>query len=282
MHSISNQHLTIAVRELGAELQSIKSAGIERLWQGDARIWSGRAPILFPIVGALKGAKYEFEGQQYALPRHGLARKATFKRVDATSTALRFELVSNDATREVYPWDFALSVRYELQDKHLHVEYRVINHSDSTMRFTIGSHPAFNLSEPIDHYHIRFSHAEALNHYPLTTEGLLHDTGIPYPLDNQRIMLTETLFDNDALVFKDIESTHISLCDQHRELIRVHNGGAPHLGLWSKPSAPYVCIEPWFGYSDSVSGNGQWMDKPAMTTLRPAEEFFHRWAMEFL
>lgn len=282
MHVISNDHLSVTVSELGAELQSINTGGIERLWQGDANIWSGRAPILFPIVGALKNSRYEFAGQQFELPRHGLARKATFQVVDSGTSALQLSLASNKATREVYPWDFLLKVSYELQLNCLQVAYQVVNQSNSPMRFTIGSHPAFSLPEPISRYHIRFSRAEALQRYPLTSDGLLHDAGHPYPLDDQRIDLTQSLFNDDALVFKNIQSTHISLCDSDGELIKVSTGGAPHLGLWSKPAAPFVCIEPWLGYSDNVSSSGHWIDKPSMTTLMPAAEFSYQWSMEFL
>ena len=26
---------------------------------------------------------------------------------------------------------------------------------------------------------------------------------------------------------------------------------SPHLGIWAKPGAPFVCIEPWFSYNDA-------------------------------
>ena len=57
MVHLRNELLAIEVSELGAELQSIKAVenNVEYLWQGDPDIWSGRAPILFPIVGALRG-----------------------------------------------------------------------------------------------------------------------------------------------------------------------------------------------------------------------------------
>lgn len=57
METISNSVLTVGVSEHGAELQSIQKNGKEYLWQGDTRFWGRRSPVLFPIVGRVRGEK---------------------------------------------------------------------------------------------------------------------------------------------------------------------------------------------------------------------------------
>jgi galactose mutarotase-like enzyme len=282
MHTIGNELLSVAISPYGAELQSIRATATdtEFLWQGNPDIWSGRAPILFPIVGALKDGQYEFERQLYKLPRHGLARISEFTLTDAANDSARFQLTDSGTTRQVFPWRFVLEIGYTLTQNRLNIEYRVENPNNETLRFTIGSHPAFQLPGAVENYHIRFSHPEALQRFALTEDGLLEATGTPYPIDNQSIVLTGSLFDDDALVFRDIRSTTLTLCDDSKELISVHTGGAPHLGLWSRPAAPFVCIEPWFGYSDQTDASGNWLHKPALLSVPPGDAFVHQWAIQ--
>ena len=175
-----------------------------------------------------------------------------------------------------------LQIEFSLQQQRLDIEYRVSNPGMEPVRFTIGSHPAFQLPGAIEDNCIRFSDPETLHRYGLTDDGLLHVEGKPFPIADQQIPLTRSLFDDDALVFKDIRSHHISLFNHEQELLRVHTGGAPHLGLWAKPAAPYVCIEPWFGYSDGVDASGKWQDKPALLTVEPGSTFTHRWAIDLV
>lgn len=64
-------------------------------------------------------------------------------------------------------------------------------------------------------------------------------------------------------------------------IVRVDYGNAPYLGIWAKPGAPFVCIEPWFGINDApeVSGNisekrEYWRSKPAPNLNTPTKS---RW-----
>ncbi len=52
--TISSPKLSAAVSSEGAQLMSLVHDGVEYLWQGDERWWPRRAPVLFPIVGALR------------------------------------------------------------------------------------------------------------------------------------------------------------------------------------------------------------------------------------
>ena len=290
IYTIRNNHLSVTVSSLGAELQTIQSVanGEEFLWHGDSSIWSGRSPVLFPIVGALKDSQMLHDGQHYSLPRHGLARRQNFNCTRESAQQLIFRLESDAETLTVFPWHFCLDIEYLLNDEQLIIRYTV-THPDQAastpMLFTIGAHPAFRLplqQSPLNQFSIRFNHAENLIRYPLNTDGLLAVDGEPYPLQQQRITLDETLFNEDALVFKNINSNTISLWQQDRERIRVNTGGAPHLGLWAKPGAPFVCIEPWHGYSDATDASGVFKDKPALISLPAGEVFCTDWSIDIL
>ena len=45
------------ISETGAELKSLAflATGQEHIWHGDPAWWSGSAPVLFPVIGGLKG-----------------------------------------------------------------------------------------------------------------------------------------------------------------------------------------------------------------------------------
>jgi galactose mutarotase-like enzyme len=239
--------------------------------------------ILFPIVGSLKDSVLIHNNHEYAMPRHGIARHATFTTTDVTDSTVTMELRSSDTTREVFPWDFCLSVSYTLSARAVNIEYRVQSAGNDAMRFTIGAHPALSLplnQSSIDQYSVHFNNDNELTRFRLFENGLLAATGEPYALNNNQVALSTSIFDDDALVFKDIRSTCLTLCRQGIERVRVHTGGAPHLGLWAKPGAAFVCIEPWFGYSDAEDATGLWTDKPALLTLQKGETFTHRWAIE--
>lgn len=287
-YTLQNHSIGITVSTLGAELQSLTSStdGEEFLWQGDQNIWEGRAPILFPIVGSLKDSRMSHNGQSYSLPRHGPARKQQFSCVKEDESHLLFSLSSNAETLLTYPWNFTLEVGFSLSGNRLEISYTVIHtgtDAQGDMLFSIGSHPGFRLpvdETPLKQFDIRFSHTERLQQYRLDENGILSTQGQHYPLTDNRIVLHKTIFDHDALVFKDIRSDTISLWQQGHERVRVNTGGAPHLGVWAKPGAPYVCIEPWYGYSDAADATGVFAQKPAMLSLAEGQSFRTDWSIE--
>ena len=49
----------------------------------------------------------------------------------------------------------------------------------------------------------------------------------------------------------------------------------PHVVLWSRPGAPYLCIESWTGHGDPEGFAGELADKPSMIALAPGAEGRH-------
>jgi len=278
-YTLTQQNWQAVISGTGAELQSLLNTADqdEYIWQGDPAVWSGRAPILFPIIGRLKNGIIHYDGQAYALPMHGLVKQSVFECIEQSADRLVLSLRADEETLTLYPRDFELQVHFQLSDNALAIAYTVINHDSKSMLFTLGSHPAFRLSlnhARLSDYIIEFSEPETLDRYTLL-DGLMPLAGEPY-LDNSRLLsLNDSIFDDDALIFKNISSKSIAILHrEHGKRVSVDTGGAPHLGIWAKPGAAYVCIEPWHGFDDPVNASGHIEDKPGMLTL-PASEDFH-------
>ncbi len=286
MHTIRHRNITAQINPLGAELSSLKNNEQEMLWQGDERFWSGRAPILFPIVGSLKNNQTTIDGKNYQMPRHGIARSSTFESIETSNdSSVGMQLQANTDSKLHYPWQFELQVHFTLRDNGIDIRYDVFNHDNNTMLFTIGSHPAFalavNSSTAISDYDIQFSNTEHLLRHRLNEAGLLDTETQLFEAKDNVITLSENIFNDDALVFRNIKSDTINLRCKQQTLLSVNTGGAPHLGLWAKPNAPYVCIEPWLGTSDFVDSNGVFEAKSDLQSLAPGEKFSHQIGINF-
>ena len=258
MTTIENNQLRVSIRPQGAELTSIfhKPTATEHLWQADPMVWPWHAPNLFPIVGGLLNDQLHVGGQTYPMKRHGFARQSLFVETESSDSHAILSLRANDDTRAVYPYDFEFQLIYELTGSTLSITYRIVNEGDSAMYFSVGAHPAFNVpfgpGEAYDDYVLAFAHDEPLVTHQLSDAGLFSGETRPVPTTNGQLTLTQHLFDQDALVFKNLTSRRVSLKrrDGGRAVV-VSFPDFPHLGIWAKPGASFVCIEPWLGYADA-------------------------------
>ncbi len=274
MVEIENQSLKAAINPVGAELSSLKIKNTEEselIWQRDPVFWPKSAPILFPIVGSLLEDTYILDGKSYHLEKHGLVRTRPWSVRQHGENVAEFKINSDDDTFERYPFHWQLNAVFKLTEKELFVGYRICNRGPEPMLFSIGSHPAFALNfgpGGISNYFIRFVELE--NHpkcYKPTGKGLSDET---FELDwaEGTLQLNENLFDEDALIFKNIGVQHLELGNRASDRrILLSTGGAPDLGIWAKPGAPYVCIEPWYGFDDPESHDQKLENKPGIIEL---------------
>jgi galactose mutarotase-like enzyme len=272
------------VRPQGAELSSLLYDGFEYLWSGDATYWGKQSPVLFPIVGSLRGGHYRHRGLTYALPRHGFARERPFQVRVISGREAHFSLEDDEASRLVYPFRFQLRIRYLLRETGLEVEYAVANPSEETMYFSIGGHPAFRVPvEPglaYEDYHLAFEQPETAGRWKLL-DGLLLREEPGFLQDSDRIPLSHGLFAEDAVVLKGLRSSHLTLrSDKGGRGLRFGIGGWPHLGLWAPVGAPFLCIEPWQGHADPVDADGELGHKPGIVSLEPGGCWERSWTVE--
>jgi galactose mutarotase-like enzyme len=290
LHYIQNNNYKIGVESKGAELSHFIKLDeeLELIWQGDPTVWAGRAPNLFPIIGALPGDQLQAKGETYHMKRHGFARHSEFELVEEHEDKLVFELKQNEATLAQYPYEFSLLVAYKLIGSRLEITYLIRNDDSETLYFSVGGHPGFNVplypQEQYTDYYIEFEHEETLSRYLLSEQGLLTgDTA--RVLDQERILpLQHELFQKDALVFKNTKSDRLQLGSHTNPLrLEITFQGFPYLGIWAKASgAPFVCIEPWCGVASSEGDTGKLEEKEGVQHLGPKQVFERTFSIEVL
>jgi galactose mutarotase-like enzyme len=279
MHTLENDFLKIAVKNTGAELSSLVANGKEYLWQGDTRFWGGQAPILFPFVGKLKNNTYFYKGQSYSLSQHGFFRRSnSVALTEKTKDKLTFSLESNEETKKNYPFDFEFTTSYELKKNSLIIAHTVVNKGKEILYFSLGEHPAFHCSlqnpeESYDQCHLRFEKEETAEIH-LLHQGLIGTKTANLLKNSNRLDLHSTIFENDALVLKKVKSKKVTLIhEEEGKLVTLTYPDFPFLGIWSKPNAPFVCIEPWLGIADSIHATQKLEEKEGILSLDPGKTF---------
>lgn len=269
---ISYANITASINPQGAELFSLKQSETEYMWEGNAEFWGKHSPVLFPIVGTLKDNKYNVNGVEYNLPRHGFARDNEFTVKHQEENKVVFSLTPSDKTKQVYPFDFELELIYTVTEKGLTLEYVISNNGREPMPFCIGAHPAFALPGNFEDYSLVFEQNEPIVSVQLVND-LLSDITTELPVHNKTLPLQHGLFANDALIFTNLKSRGITITKNDTDYLKVTFPKFPHLGIWTKPGAPFICIEPWQGYSDSNSPTKSFYDKPGVITLDPGTKY---------
>ena len=148
------------------------------------------------------------------------------------------------------------------------------------MYFSLGAHPAFNCA--IGDV-LSFDENETLYTEKI---DLVHSLRLPEKLlvlDNEKdIVITEDIFNEDALILSDIKSDNITLkISEGNKKINFNLGGAPYLGIWAKPRAPYVCIEPWCGVNDDHIKREDISKKDGINSVESGKIFNYTWKAEF-
>lgn len=280
--TLSNSELTATINTFGAELISFKNdSNKEYIWEGNPNYWGKHSPILFPIVGSLRNNNYIYNNSIYHLPRHGFAREMDFEVKEKTDLEVVFSLKQTGATLEKYPFNFELQISYTLTNSVLKIGYKVINNNDFSMPFSIGAHPAFALPSDFKYYELLFEKSEKLIVSTLENDLISNATYI-LPMENNSLRLNYSLFENDALIFKTIASKSVTITENKIPFLKVHYNDFPSLGIWTKSQAPFICIEPWIGYADTIENNGNLEDKEGIQILGENQTFETNYLIEIL
>lgn len=273
--SIRSSTLTAEIDPLGAQLSTLKEGSRELLWDGEPAVWAGRAPILFPIVGALAGGCYRLGAATYHLSRHGFARGKLFSIVTTAPASALFRLSADDATLQAYPFYFELDVHFEIDGATLTVTTTVRNKGDVDMPASVGYHPGFRWPLPYDQprysHFIEFEDNELEPVRRIGPDGLLTPVPQSTPVANRRLALADALFQDDVLIFDRVKSRAVTYGGEAGPRIRVSFPDAPYLGVWTKPGASFICIEPWHGVTDPQGFAGDFKDKPGIFVVAAGE-----------
>lgn len=269
-----------AVDTKGGELISFRdAAGTEYIWNGDPAYWSGRNPILFPIVGSLKNGRVRIDGREYEMDRHGFARRSEFTIAEQGEDFVVFELRESPATLERYPFPFQLQVKHRLlSEGGFSTTFHVCNPGTRPMPFCVGAHTAFNCplheGERFDDYRLVFDQKEDADSLALTPEGLLSPgKGVPILHKTDTIPLSHQPFDElDTLIFDGLCSKGVKLV--HKDTgrgVHMEFRDFPMIAFWTaaNANAPYLCLEPWHGCAAWDDETGEFTGKPYCVILQP-------------
>ena len=264
--TLSNTKISASINTIGAELIQLEKDNKNYIWTIDEAFWNKTSPILFPIVGRLKNDSYSINGKAYELPRHGFARNFEFEVAHQTGSSAVFILTENAETLKNYPFQFELRLKYELIENSLKINYYILNKSQEIMPFSIGAHPAFAIDGLFSDYTLDFNQSENFISYELEKEQF-NNSFKKIPSENGKINFDYALFEKDALVFKHLKSNTLTLLRKNQPYISVEFKGFPYLGIWTKPNAPFLCIEPWCGLADNANHNGNIFEKEGIQLL---------------
>ncbi len=281
-HAFGHGDLAFVVKAEGAELCSLRAGGREMLWQAGPE-WKRHAPVLFPIVGRLKNDTLRQGGRDYPMSQHGFARDRRFDWVSRNAHGCRLSLLSDAESAKRFPSPFALEIGYRLDGDTLHVDYLIRNSGEDTLFCSIGAHPAFRwpLADGVDplSHRLVFERPEP---EPIrrVEAGLLTEQAHPTPVRHDTLPLDPALFEDDAVILLDpnSHSVRFEAADAPLALL-IGWHGMNALGIWSKPGAEFLCIEPWHGFASPEAFDGPFEQKPGLMRIAPGDSASLGWSV---
>lgn len=235
---IRGEHARFVVRPArGGMLTAFEVDGARVLYMDEATLDDptknvrGGVPILFPSPGRLVDDTWRHGAAFGFMKQHGFARDLPWRVVSVDGQKVVLELASTAATREHFPWDFAVELSYALHGTTLHVEQRVANKSDTAMPFGLGFHPYFYVPDAMKPK-TRVATA-AMKAYDNVAKKNIAISGI----DLTKPEIDLHLLDHDA--------TASALRTPAGE-VRIR-GSAEYMCwvVWTLAGKDFVCVEPW-------------------------------------
>jgi galactose mutarotase-like enzyme len=281
-YKLGSDKLSVSVNTKGAELSSVVRDGLEYIWQAKPEVWPRHAPVLFPIVGRLKNGTFSHNGKTFTLSQHGFARDMEFAVFAHGPSEMKLGLTSNDKTKTKFPFEFALTITYTIKSDVIICTYEVQNPSAENLFFSIGAHPGFATPDGLHNYVLKCK-MDKLFETTLLHDGLLSETKEKFHVHAGEVNLNSTLFDKDALVFGDSQIDVIELIStKSGRGVELNCKGWPYFGVWSKKdSNDFICLEPWYGITDTQDASGELSTKKGIIKLDAGKKFECSFSMRF-
>lgn len=272
---------TAAVNTMGGELVSFRDErGVEYIWGGDSKSWTGQNPNLFPVVGNLMDGKVRISGKTYEMARHGFARRTEFAVAEQGEDYVVMELRQSPETLERYPFAFVLRVRHQLIDGGFSTRFEVRNPGKEDLLFCVGAHTGINCplraGERFEDYRLVFDETEDAYSLVPSAQGYV-SAQREHILDcTDTIALDHAVFDRlDTIILEGLRSKGVTL--RHKDGgrgVHMEFGAFPMVAFWTMPNAnaPYICLEPWHGCAAVEGETGELADKPHVICLAPGGE----------
>lgn len=261
----------------GAEALSWRVGERDLLWRADPAFWDRVSPVLFPVVGWRRDGQMRVGGKTYPMGVHGFAAQCEFEIAERSDASVRMRLRDSAATRAFYPFAFEFSVTSALTDTALRLTLEVANTGAVALPYACGVHPGF--CWPIaggarEDYRIEFAEREATEVPVIAPGGLFSSERRPVAFDGLTLNVSDELFAREALCFLDARSRNVRFAGPAGAVDCAFEGFR-HIALWSRPGAPFLCVEGWTGHGDPVGFVGELAEAPSMLTLAPGEARAH-------
>ena len=281
MFKLRSTTVEIIINPLGAEIQQLKHATHGNiLWQKNDQIWNRFAPILFPIVGRLINDQYTLNDQSYTMRQHGFARDQVFQVIEHSEDSITLRLTDNEQTLAQYPFRFELLVKYTLYQDKLEIEHRVTNLDTAELFYSLGGHPGFHIDGKLSEYYLDFGADYSLKQHLIT--GNYYNGKTKEIQLSRKFQLSDDLFTSDAIVIKSPPFKSIGFGKTNGpKLLTLHCDTWTAVGLWTKPGAPFFCIEPWWGWADALDSSGNINEKEGIMSLASRRHSTHKYCIEF-
>lgn len=245
------------IKSIGAEMTSLMdNEGTQYLWQGDPAFWGSQSPVLFPIVGSIRGNTAIIGGNKTChMGRHGIVRNMDFSLIDSTKNSATYSVCSTAESRKSFPYDFEFQVKYLLNGKTLTTSYTVINKGSEQMPYFVGAHPAFNCplfeGEEFEDYVIEFDQKEyACCPRSVKAAGLIDVEHRTLILKNEKTFpLDRTWFSYDSQMFDQLKSRSAKMYNPTTGRgVKLDFAGFDYLVVWSSNNGGnFIAVEPWTG-----------------------------------
>jgi galactose mutarotase-like enzyme len=171
----------------------------------------------------------------------------------------------------VYPFDFQLAVVHAVEGRALTVTAEVTNRDRKPIPFGLGFHSAFAwpLPDASGRDHIVTLDNKGEPGLVRLEGGLINPAALPSPFDAGRLVLDHAMFEQDAMIFPDGAGAGLSYGAEGGPTMQFHFENLPNLALWTKPGAPFLCIEPWHGTAAEAGSSSELSKRPSTTILAP-------------
>lgn len=286
---ITEGNSSAVINEKGAELKSLKLGGKELMWSSDPKYWGKSSPVLFPMIGNLRGGETVIDGRSFRIPKHGFARDNVFDVTNKTGSTVTMSFSDTEETRRCFPFAFDFSLHYTLTEEKLEILYEVVNNSDAPMPFCIGTHPAFACPSDgyaFSDYRLIFREKETVSSPVMNLKTRMFQNGKRiWRLKNSDVFpLDYKLFSEDVLYFDNIVSRSVSLADPENRGVKISWEGFTSLGVWTPAEieAPFVCLEAWCGCDDFDTDDGVFRNKKGIQTALPGATLYYVMTIEKL
>lgn len=272
--SIVADELCARIDPFGAQMVALDHSDAGALlWNGDPEFWTGRAPILFPIIGCLNGGHYLHNGKLYTMPKHGFARHSQFEVIRKETSRVTLALERGQESAAIYPFQFRLEIDFAIVDGVLSTSAKIINNDTKPMPASFGFHPALRWPLPFggarEDHTVVFEYPQPQPIRRINIDGLLLPETQPSPVTGDTLHPTDEVFAPDAVIFDEVAGDSVLFGVPGRQRLKVEFADFPMLGIWTKPGAPFLCIEPWQGLADPVGFVEDIIQKPGIAIIVP-------------